>query len=94
MSKKYVRPSRATLPTTKVSCLYCMHTWNYRGVNLHNICCPRCKNRFDITKGKGLHFNTMMNQVSDLKVQLNELKGNTLENSSIHLNGEVDDENQ
>lgn len=96
MSKKVTPPrkSRATLPTKPVTCLYCMYTWNYRGNSFNNICCPRCKNRFDITKGKGLHFNNMINKMSELELQLNEIKAHSQKSDCVFINGEVDDKNQ
>jgi hypothetical protein len=79
-----------TLLITNVSCMYCNHTWKYRGNNPTNICCPNCKNRFDITKGKALYFNQLIVRVNQLECELSEIKSD----KSMHVLGEDDSQNQ
>lgn len=60
-------------PTT-ISCMYCFNTWTYKGGNLTNVCCPRCKNRFDVTKGKALNFNVLLTRINELESQVVNLQ--------------------
>lgn len=66
-----------TIPTpTTIHCMYCNHSWAYKGSNLSNICCPRCKNRFDVTQGKAKRYNDMANELIQLKTSMRDNGGN------------------
>lgn len=51
----------------RVYCMYCNNAWDYTGSNPTNICCPKCSRRFDITKGKAKHFNSMAMRLHELE---------------------------
>ena len=60
-------------PTT-LTCIHCHYTWEYKGRNLTNVCCPNCKIRSNHTKGKSLLMNNFSTKLQELEQRIEHLE--------------------
>lgn len=65
---------KSNIEPITLTCIHCHYIWEYRGRNLNNVCCPKCKMRSNHNKGKSLLMDNYTNKLLDLEQRVDYIE--------------------